>query len=421
MIFTPPRHGKSDLTTQKFPSWVLGKRPDFPIIVASYAQGLATKFGLGTRDLMNSHNYQALFSTRLRDDSQAKSNFLTDQGGGYEAVGVGGPITGKGFKIGIIDDPFKNFEEADSEVIRDNVDNWYTTTFLTREEGNAAIILILTRWHDDDLAGRRLKEQAENEKNGDSDYDKWEVINLPAIAEVDDEYRKKGEALWPGKFPISKLRAREKTLGPYQFAALYQQNPIAEGGGEFRKDWLRYRTWDDVQKMETRKFATIDTALSKTDEADATGVTCNYVDLANNWNIKSKQYRINSAQLIELIFDLHTEGFEQIGIEEGAYKAAIEPFLQKEMTRRAQYPYVVTLKHNQISKHTRIRGVIPKYACGEVFHITGECDDLEPELLRFPKATHDDCADSLAYQLQLAQPPAANDNVDFGLYGANFQ
>lgn len=418
MIFMPPRHGKSDTATQKFPSWVLGKHPEWPFIVSSYSSELATDFGQGTRDLMDSVNYRHIFDTRLREDTTAKAKWMTEQGGGYTSVGVGGAITGRGFKIGIIDDPFKNREEADSTVTRESVHKWYRSTFYTRQEGNTAIILILTRWHDDDLAGRLLKKEQEAIKNGENDYDRWEVLEFKAIAEKDEENRKIGEALWPDKFNISKLKRTKSSIGSYEWSALYQQNPIDEENQEFKRGWLQYRIWDEVQKMNTRKFATIDPAGSKRKESDSTGVTRNYVNDENEWNIKSRRYRINSKGIIDLIFELHAEGMEQIGIEEGVYKDAIEPFLKEKMEAEGIYPNVVPLKHRGIMKETRIRGLIPRYENKKIFHIENSCTDLEEEYLRFPKSAHDDCLDTTAYQNELAAPPSSSvgdsiSNIDF--------
>lgn len=407
MIFMPPRHGKSDTATQKFPSWVLGKHPDWPFIVASYSQELATDFGQGTRDLMDSGNYKAIFNTRLRADTQAKAKWMTEGKGGYTAVGVGGAITGRGFKVGIVDDPFKNREEADSPVTRESVHKWWRSTFYTRQEGNTAIIMILTRWHDDDLAGRVLKEQAEAEKFGDENIDKWEVIQFKAIAEEEEPFRKKGDALWPSKFSVAKLERTKQSLGGYEWSSLYQQNPIDEANQEFKREWLQYKTWDEVDSMNTRKFATIDSALSKNAKSDFTGVTRNYVNDLNEWHFKTQRYKISSKQLIDLIFTLHEEGMETIGIEEGAYFSAVEPFLKEEMEERGVYPNVVVLKHGGIMKETRIRGLIPRYENKKVFHIENTCVDLEEEYLRFPKCAHDDCLDAAAYQNQVAAPPAS--------------
>lgn len=409
-IFMPPRHGKSDTATQKFPSWVLGKHPDWPFIVSSYSQDLATAFGQGTRDLMDSENYAAIFDTRMRSDTKAKANWQTEQGGGYTAVGVGGTITGKGFKIGIIDDPFKNREEADSEVIRESVHRWYRSTFYTRQEGNTAIILILTRWHDDDLAGRVLKEEIDQLAMGEEGVDHWEVLEFKAIATQDEPHRKEGDPLWPHKFDLPKLMRTKAALGGYEWSALYQQNPIDEENQELKREWLRYRTQKEVDLMTTRKFATIDPAGGKESKgkkkSDNTGVTRNYVNEDNEWHLKSKNYRINSKGVIDLIFELHEEGMETIGIEEGIYTQAIEPFLKIEMEARGIYPNVVGLKHNQTMKETRIRGLIPRYENGKVYHIENTCADLEEEYLRFPKGAHDDALDSVAYQSQIAAPPS---------------
>ncbi len=227
------------------------------------------------------------------------------------------------------------------------------------------------------------------------------------------------------------MEKRKKALGPYLFGAMYQQNPYTIETGEFRQDWYKYRTWDDVVKMFTRKFATIDTALGKkrvrrmsgeegSGTPDYTGVARNYVDIGNNWNLKCRRYEINSAGLIDLIFTLHDEGMEIIGIEEGAYLAAVEPFIKVRMQKEEKYPNVVMLKHHETMKETRIRGLIPKYSAGEVFHIVGECEDLESEERRFPRSSHDDCMDAAAYQLQVAEKPVVSDigsANDGGIYG----
>jgi len=382
----PPRHGKSDETSIKFPSWVLGKDPSLPIILASYSQDLATDFGQSTRDLMNSQNYQAVFNTRLRADSQAKSRWLTESKGGYTAVGIGGPVTGRGFKLGIIDDPLKNRQDADSEVIRESQWKWYKSTFLTREEGNGALIVIATRWHDDDLIGKILKDAEANGR-----LDEWIIIKLPAIAEEDEENRKKGEALWPAKYPLEILERRKEDLGPYEFSALYQQNPVDEASREFKEQWFHSRPMAEVLKLSTRNFVTIDPAYALRGKSDNIGITINFVDKENNWNFKSFGVKVNPKELINLMFKIHDDyNPECFGIEEGAYDTVIKPFLADEMKKRNKFLTVKTLKHNQQAKELRIRGLIPRYSSGSIFHIEGECNDLELELARFPKGVHDD-------------------------------
>ncbi len=400
----PPRHGKSEISTKKFPSWILGKHPDWPIVVASYSGDLATKFGQETRGIMNSEQYQDIFDTRLSYDSKAKGFWKTEAGGSYMAAGAGGAFTGTGFKIGIIDDIFKNREEADSQVIRDSRWDWYKSTFYTRQEGATAIIVINTRWHMDDLVGRLLEQQEKAEKEGEKNYDKWQRIKFPAIAIVDEEIRKEGDPLWADKFGIEKLRKIENTLGPYEFLALYQATPISSENQEFKKMWFKERTWAEVEALDTRKFATIDPG-GKELENDYTGIIRNYIDRQNNWNIKAMRVHFESTEIINLIFKLHDEGFEKIGIEDTVFTKAIDPFLKQECRKRNKFPVVEPLRHAGRSKEVRIRGIIPRYANSSIYHISGECKDLVDEALVFPKGAHDDVLDALAYQNDIAEVP----------------
>lgn len=404
IIEAPPRHGKSHTSTKIFPAWALGKHPEWPIIVSSYSSDLAAEFGLATRDIMQSAEYQNIFSTRLRADTTAKGNWKTDKGGGYLATGAGGGITGKGFKIGIIDDVFKNREEADSQVIRDSRWSWYKSTFYTRQEGATAIIIINTRWHTDDLVGRLLDEQQKNETNGVQHYDKWKRIKFPAIALEDEAFRKKGEPLWPEKFSLEKLQTIQSTAGPYEWSALYQATPITSENQEFKESWFKTRTWAEVEALNTRKFATIDPG-GKELENDYTGITRNYVDKQGCWNIKAMRVHFDSSELIKYIFTLHDEDFEVIGVEETVFLKAIKPFFDQECIKRSKFPNVVPLKHNGRNKELRIRGLIPRYASGSIYHIEGSCKDLTDELIVFPKGAHDDTADSTAYQNDVAESP----------------
>lgn len=400
----PPRHGKSEISTKKFTSWVLGKHPEWPIVVASYSSDLATKFGQETRDIMNSTQYQDIFNTKLSSDSKAKGFWKTEKGGSYMSAGVGGAFTGTGFKLGIIDDPFKNREEADSKVIRDSRWDWYRSTFYTRQEGATGIIVIMTRWHTDDLVGRLLSEEKKNRENGEENFDKWLRIKFPAIATEDEEMRKKGEPLWGDKFPIEKLRKTEVALGPYEFSALYQANPISSENQEFKESWFKERTWAEVEALDTRKFATIDPG-GKELENDYSGIVRNYVDRQNNWNIKAMRVHFNSVELINYIFKLHDEGFEKIGVEETVYLKAIKPFFDIECRKRNKFPNVVALKHAGRNKEVRIRGIVPRYASGSIYHIVGECGDLIGEEMVFPKGSHDDTLDALAYQNDIVEVP----------------
>lgn len=406
IIEAPPRHGKSAIATEKFPAWVLGHHPEWPIIVSSYSADLAKEFGQITRDIVNSEVYQTIFQTKLRADTKSKGKWMTEQGGSYTSAGVGGSITGKGFKIGIIDDPFKNREEADSETTRESRWNWYKSTFYTRQEGVSAIIIIMTRWHTDDIVGRLKAEEKKSILEGDKFFDKWKVVTFPAVATEDEAFRKKGDALWPDKFPLNSLKVTERALGPYEWSALYQASPITSANQEFRESWFKYRTWDEVTSLNTRKFATIDPG-GKNSENDFTGIVRNYVDNNNNWNLKAMGVHFDSKELLDHIFLLHDEGFEKIGVEETVYLKAVKPFYDDECRKRNSFPNIIPLKQPTAQKEVRIRGLIPRYASGSIYHITGSCRDLEEQLIVFPKGANDDVPDALAMQNEIADPPVS--------------
>lgn len=416
MFFMPPRHGKSDQVTQKFPSWVFGKHPEIPVVTSSYSDELATDFGQNTRNIMQSDRYKAMYSTRLKPDAKAKSKWLTEQGGGYTAVGVGGALTGRGFKIGLIDDPFKNREEADSLVIRESRYKWYQSTFYTRQEGNSMIVFILTRWHEDDLAGRVLKDAEEAKKRGDP-YDDWKIVQFKAIATEDDEHRKKGEALWPNKFPLPKLLSTKTAIGTYEFSSLYQQTPIDEENRKFKQEWFKYRPYEEVEQIDTYNVMTID-PRGKDDikiGKDFIGVTVNFTDKEGNWNIISYRVKLNATQLIDLIFtNWQRYNLHKIGIEDNQFTQGLKHSWEEQSRLRGVYPYIELLKHGGTQKELRIEALVPRYERGGIYHLTiggqNQCEDLEGELELFPKATNDDASDSLAYQTKATNRPEDEDD-----------
>ncbi|MBX7061105.1 MAG: phage terminase large subunit [Pyrinomonadaceae bacterium] len=224
MVFMPPRHGKSELVTIRYAAWRIARDPKLNIILASYNQKLANRFSRRVRRLVEQY-------VPMADDRKAADEWETMAGGGMRAVGVGGGITGFGAGLVIIDDPVKNRAEAESRVRRDNASLWFNDDIYTRLEPEAPIILIQTRWHEDDLAGRLIREMDEGET--------WDVINLPALAEADDPLgRPPGEPLWPERFSAARLAATHRRQGSYSFEALYQQRPIPRSGGLFKREWF---------------------------------------------------------------------------------------------------------------------------------------------------------------------------------------
>jgi len=402
ILMCPPRSGKSTEATINFPAWYLGRNPDKEIITASYSAELALDFGSKTRNLIDSEEYKWIFpEVTLQKDDKSKAKWRTNKGGSYISVGIGGAITGRGANILIIDDPIKNREEAESELIRQKHFDWFTSTAYTQLEPNGKVTLILTRWHLDDLAGRIMANEEFSSK--------MKVIKFPAIALEDEKYRKKGEVLWKERYPLEEVESIKKGIGVYDFNALYQQSPILAESQEFKPNWFIKRDWQDVMELNTRNFLTIDTAVSKASSADYTGIVSNYVDRENKWNIKARRMRVNPKELIDLLFTLNDrDRYEKIGIEKTIYLDAIKPFLDDEMRKRDKFLTIVPLEHKQINKEVRIRGLIPRYESRSIIHIKGECEQLEEELLTFPAGVHDDIIDALAYQPQIAEAPVSD-------------
>jgi len=266
MIELPPRHGKSELASRKFPGWLLGRRPDTRIILASYGADLASGHSRAVRDLVMSTRYQALFGGLSSQDepvvlssdsrSVAKWDLAAPHRGGMIAAGAGGGLTGHGADLLVLDDLFKNREEGESEQRREFIDDWYKSSAYTRLEPFGAVILFFTRWHPDDQAGRLMRRMAE-----DPAADQWEIVCLPALALdgypadtkaqrekmregvylplADPLGRKPGEALWPGRFGREWLAGKKVNIGDYEFTALYQQMPYSKEGTRYKPEWFK--------------------------------------------------------------------------------------------------------------------------------------------------------------------------------------
>ncbi len=248
IVLMPPRHSKSELVSRRLPAFIFGRNPNAQIMATSYGADLAARMNRDVQRIIDAPQYRELFpDTRLYGENVrtvAKGSYLRNSDifeivghkGSYRGAGVGGGIVGMGFHYGIIDDPIKNRAEADSLTFRNNVWEWYTSTFYTRQEKNAAILITMTPWHEDDLVGRLLA-QAKSDPNADQ----WDVIRLPALAE--DPYmvgdpRTDGQALWPGKYDETALDTMRATVGSYEWNAQYQCRPKAREGNLLQRSWF---------------------------------------------------------------------------------------------------------------------------------------------------------------------------------------
>lgn len=273
----PPRHSKSELVSRLFSAYYLSLFPDRWVGLSSYAAELAYTLSRAARE--NFHSQGGV----VKDDVAAVKHWETDQAGGLWAAGVGGPITGKGFHLGIIDDPLKNAQDAASEVIRASQKEWYSSTFYTREEPNAAIVIIQTRWNEDDLSGWLLSEEAEGEEP-----ERWHVVSFAAVKEdveseipttctLEPDPRGTGEPLCSERYPLAKLNKIAKRIGDYFWNALYQQRPKAREGNMFKLHQLpiveaapavarRIRYWDLGGSDSTKADYSVGVRMAETPE-----------------------------------------------------------------------------------------------------------------------------------------------------------
>ena len=276
MIFAPPQHGKSELVSVRLPAFWLGRRPDDPVILTSYAASLADSKSRLARNLVESDEFARLFSDlgTPRDSRAVNEWSIAGRRGGLLAAGVGGPITGHGAQLGLIDDPLENWEQAQSQTYRDRVWDWYRSTFRTRIWESGAIVLVMTRWHEDDLAGRLLADQGAL----------WTVLRLPALAETQEERdennkrlgqpidqpdplgRVPGEPLSPRRFSSESLGAIKRDVGSLVWNGEYQGSPRAPEGNRFKREWFkivdaapelmtRIRYWDKASTEGGGKFS----------------------------------------------------------------------------------------------------------------------------------------------------------------------
>lgn len=396
MLFMPPRHGKSTLASVAFPAWHIGRHPDHEFISCSYSGSLAMNFSRKVRQLLREPVYKNVFEkSRLDKDSQSVESWQTTRGGGYVAAGVGGGITGKGANILVIDDPVKNREDAESENNREATWDWYTSTAYTRLSPGGGILVILTRWHDDDLAGKLLR-------HAEDGADQWEVIKYPAIAEEDEKFRKVGESLHPERYNVDALEQIRKAIGPRDWSALYQQNPVSDEGDYFSRDMIRYYDFDEIDTSQLNYYCAWDLAIGQRDRNDySVGIVVGVDEYDTLYVVDVVRGKYDGFELVEQILDLYETWRPSIvGIERGHIEMALGPFLQKRTRERGlNEAYFKDLKVGKRDKEARARAIQGRMQQGMVYFPKDAIwtGPMVAELLRFPNGTHDDQVDALAW------------------------
>lgn len=414
IVSMPPRHGKSEFTSRYFPALYLGTYPDRRVVLASYGADFAAEWGRKVRDLIDEFGPD-YFGIAVRADSSAADRWdLDGRDGGMRTAGVGGPLTGKGAHLLIVDDPIKDHEEANSETVRSKLIDWWRSTASTRLEPGGAAIVMATRWHESDLSGHLI---AEMEAGGE----RWEALNLPALAEAGDPLgRAEGEALWPHRYDRATLIEQRRTSGSYWFAALYQGKPAPAEGNKFKRPWFRYFRREGVGDQELyrligpdgatvrlvrvadcRRFATVDLAFSQKTSADYT--------VFGIWAVTPE----SDLLLLEIVRDRFEEpetvkqgrtltrrfGLQYLRVESNQAQLGVCQTMRRGRVDPETGTYEPGLTVRAIpstrDKLSRAGTALVRFEAGQVYlpEAAPWLGEYEHELLSFPNGAHDDQVD----------------------------
>jgi len=402
IISLPPRHGKTQLASKMFPAWFMGKHPELSFIFGTYNEKYGQDIGRAVRDIMQSPAYAQVFpNTILKDDSQAADRLETTEGGIMAFVGRGGTITGRGGDVLVIDDPLKDRMEADSPTIRDTLWTWFTQVMANRlMDETGRIMIIQTRWHQDDLIGRLTDPQ--NSYYDPEEAAEWKIIDLPALALTDGKdplKRREGEALWPGRF------GREFLLGVQRrdergFSALYQGKPSPAGGTFFSVNWLQtYRPNDLPPNL--RHYAASDHAVSLKQVADKTCLMVVGVDTHDHlWILPDLIWRNMTAEQTTEAMLRMMRAYKPLfwWAERSHISKSIGPFLRKRMLETQTFATLIEMQPIA-DKQTRAQSIQGRMSMMRV-HFPERAPwwpAAREQLLRFPFDAHDDFVDTLAY------------------------
>lgn len=387
IITMPPRHGKTLTVSRFYPAWHLGRNPDNRVMLVSYGADLSDKNSRMARNLIRAPYYQAIFpGVALADDSRAVDSWdLAREEGGADALGVGGGATGKGAHLLIVDDPIKNREQAESETWREKVWDSYTDDLYTRLEPSGAVIVMATRWHEDDLIGRLLKNQP----------GRWRVLNMPAVAEANDPFgRPLGAALWPERYPLNSLHDIEVTLGPYSWSALYQQRPTPAEGGIFKRAWFTRVSRPPVIAYAVRYW---DLAMSEKTSADFTaGVKVGIGEDGHRYVLDVAHERVDWGDLTEFLAQRILSDGPNVaqGIENKGYMSRAVQALNVDPRLHGYQVWGYDVDRDKL---TRALPAAAKAASGVVHVVDSHWTDaFLDELCSFPSGAHDDMVDAFA-------------------------
>lgn len=426
LLMMPPRHGKSEQVSRQFPAYVFGQHPDWEIIHTSYAVSLPEEFSREIRENLRTQEYQALFpNTVLHAEFQSIDAWrLARYGGGYTASGVGGGIIGKGAHVFIIDDPVKNVEEAESQILRDATWKWLTSVASTRMAPGGGVLIIMQCWHEDDVAGR--VQEVLSTAGGFN----LEVVSYPALAEVDEwlarpehdhllevakEVREDklltryaGEALHEQRYTAKYLNQQKLLLTDREWSALYQQKPIPDGGLMFRPEQFRLSEPPNTAFFEPVVLQAWDFAISLSTQANWTVGVCalllpgDILEVVDFRRFRSDDDQEIAAEICGLAAAWFSSNIT-VGVENGQIWKAIKKDIEREAQKMVRAFTLVEL-NPLTDKKARAKPLQARFQRGRITFRQGLAlyEQARRELLRFPGAKDDDCVDALAWVSQLA-------------------
>jgi predicted phage terminase large subunit-like protein len=389
IINMPPRHTKSEFASYLLPSWFLGKFPEKKVIQCSNTADLAVGFGRKVRNLVGAEAYSKVFpEVSLRQDSKAAGRWATNKGGEYFAIGVGGTVTGKGADLLIIDDPHSEQEAAaaaGNPEVYQKVYEWYTSGPRQRLQPGGSIVIVMTRWAENDLTGRVLADSMKREKG-----EEWELIELPALLPS-------GKPLWPEFWSLEELAALKEELPVSKWNAQYQQKPTGEEGALVKREW--WKIWGG-ERAPACEFIiqSWDTAFTKSERSDFSACT--------TWGVFYKDENPQDPNII--LLDAYQERLEFPELKERAL------MLYKEWTpdafiveaKAAGAPLIFELRRMGIAvseytpsrgndKFVRLNSVTDLFKSGKVWAPDMRwAHELIEQMAAFPNAVHDDLVDS---------------------------
>lgn len=418
MVFMPPRHGKSELVSRRLPAFLHGLYPDCEIMAASYLDSLAGDMTIDIQNIIDSPAYKKIFpqtkifptgTSYAKGTRNSTEHNIIGRKGKYRGQGVGGSFTGKGANFIIIDDPIKGREVADSATFRDRLWNFYNNDLFSRLETNlesgrlGQVLITLTRWHEDDLAGRLLELSKKDPKAV-----QWDILNYPAIrTHLDDktDRRQLGEALWPKKYGIEQLGQIRASAGERAWSSLYDQNPVPSEGTIFHPDMFEYV--DPIEKLDW-SFITADTAYKEKEENDFTvftsfGVVGDQLYIKDVWRkqIKSSDIELPAAQFIQRQLGY---GFRNTYIEPKGHGIYLnQKFAYSQFMIPGEEDLDEFYSDRRLDKVQRANNVAPhlNFRKVKIYNTVQDKETLVSECLAFPKGKHDDFVDTLIDGLKL--------------------